>query len=267
MRKVHQWSLKADDVKALEDYLEQQGFWNYAVEKTAYSLVVKIFTNDDAFIKKLVEQFRLEIIEHKVLEEKDWHAYLEMKPFFVAPGVIVDPTCKLRHKKGETLIKIWPSAAFGTGDHPTTKLAAQLIVENLHSIKSLLDVGCGTGILAIIAKKLGVQRVVAVDNDPVALEVAREFAARNRVKIDFLLSDLLSHVEATFDMVVANISTFFCIKLLGQIGKVSRKGTIVILSGIAEGEDEAVVEFAQSQNFEIIEKRGLEAWKAIMVRI
>lgn len=87
-----------------------------------------------------------------------------------------------------------PSAAFGTGDHPTTKLVAQLMYNYLKSGDRVLDVGCGTGILSIIAKKLGAKKVVAVDNDPTAVEIASEFSRINRVRIEVKLSNLLDNV-------------------------------------------------------------------------
>ncbi len=267
MIKVHEWHLRVQDVDGCEFFLEKNGFWNYAVEKTAYSVIVKIFTNDEAFVMKVAEETGAQIIGHSLSEPKDWYVYLDMKPFYVAPNVVVDPTCKLRKPRGAVLIKMWPSAAFGTGDHPTTKLVAQLMVENIKSINSLLDVGCGTGILAIIAKKLGVEKVVAVDNDSMALEVAKDFAKTNKVDIDLRLSDLLSAVDEIFDMVVANINTVFCLRLMEQVHKVSHKNTLMILSGIPENEGETVVDFAKSQGFDVIGERGFDGWKAFLMRI
>ncbi|AEH51004.1 50S ribosomal protein L11 methyltransferase [Pseudothermotoga thermarum] len=267
MNKVHEWIIEVDDFQPLEQYFESIGFWNYAVEKTAYSLFIKIYTEDESFVESLLKRSNAKLIEHRVLEPKDWFVYLELKPFQIAPGVIVDPTGKLKGIKGATVVKMWPSAAFGTGDHPTTKLAAQLMVENIEKIRSLLDVGCGTGILAIIAKKLGVEKVVAVDNDSTALQVAEEFCKLNKVKINLVLSDLLSSVEDKFDMVVANINTLLCVKLLEQIDKVSHKDTLVVLSGIPNDEMELVLDFALSKNFEIISVRGMEGWKATLLKI
>jgi ribosomal protein L11 methyltransferase len=158
-----------------------------------------------------------------------------------------------------------PSAAFGTGDHPTTKLVARLMCNYLKSKDRVLDVGCGTGILSIIAKKLGAKKVVAVDNDPIAIEIARRFSRLNRVQIEVKLSDLLENVSGTFDVVVANLTSNLVISLLGQIDRVIHRRSTIIVSGIPSTDAERIKTVAQ-ENFQILEEVELENWKAFAMK-
>ena len=97
-----------------------------------------------------------------------------------------------------------PGRAFGTGAHPTTRLALELLAEQPRG--SLLDAGCGSGVLAIAAARLGFRPVIAGDNDPEAVEVARENAARNGVDLDLRALDAVTGDLPAADVVVANIA-------------------------------------------------------------
>jgi ribosomal protein L11 methyltransferase len=104
-------------------------------------------------------------------------------------------------------IVIEPKMAFGTGDHPTTSLCLEAVDTYLgaHPGASVLDVGTGTGVLAIAARRLGAGRVVGTDNDPVAVELARENGAQNGTPEVAFSGDALENVAGSFDLVVANI--------------------------------------------------------------
>lgn len=264
-KKAIEWLLSCPDPEGIEEFLLGLNFLNFAIEVTKDGTFIRVYSDNEELLSALQSRFGCTPIEKRVSQERDWFAYLHLKPFEIAPNVWVDPTH--RFKKNAVIIKMKPSAAFGTGDHPTTKLVARLMYNYLRSKDSVLDVGCGTGILAIIAKKLGARRVVAVDNDPTAVEIAKRFSRINRVKIDVRLSNLLENVSERFDLVVANLTTNLVISLLEQIGKVTKSGSILIVSGIPVVDSEKIKLAAKGENFELLEEVESEGWKAFAMKI
>jgi len=134
-----------------------------------------------------------------------------------------------------------PGMAFGTGTHPTTSLCLAGL-SDLLAVRpgaSVLDVGTGSGLLAIAAAKLGAQPVVASDNDPIAVEVARENAARNGVTIR-LTVDPLERITGAFDLVLANILANTLVELARQIAAKLAPGGVVLLSGILGPQEDEV---------------------------
>ncbi|HYV44585.1 MAG TPA: 50S ribosomal protein L11 methyltransferase [Myxococcaceae bacterium] len=132
-----------------------------------------------------------------------------------------------------TKLVIEPKMAFGTGDHPTTSLCLETVDLFLRDnpAASVLDVGTGTGVLAIAARKLGAGRVVGLDNDPTSVELARENAALNRAENVELSGKTLEQVEGTFDLVVANILANTLVELAPLIvpkvaGRLSLSGVL-----------------------------------------
>jgi len=148
---------------------------------------------------------------------------------------------RARPGPGTVTVEIDPSMAFGTGTHATTKLCLRAIMRILHEGPGVevLDVGCGTGVLAIAAVKLGAAGAVGVDTDPVALRVARANVRKNGVRVK--ISSLpVGRVRGRFGLVVANILSGELLRLAPALfGKVGPGGRLV-LSGILDGEAERV---------------------------
>jgi ribosomal protein L11 methyltransferase len=139
------------------------------------------------------------------------------------------------------VVRLDPGAAFGTGTHPTTRLCLAWLDETLRAGASVLDYGCGSGILAITAAKLGAGAVVGVDIDPQALEVARANSGANGVHASYTDSHGLSQRATTFDVVLANILSN-PLKLLASVlvARVAPRGSLV-LSGILQPQARAVI--------------------------
>jgi len=142
---------------------------------------------------------------------------------------------------GAAEIVLDPGMAFGTGSHPTTSLCLAALCDLLAQRPgaSVFDVGTGSGLLAIAARKLGAGRVAANDNDPKAVEVARENAARNGAAVEIVL-DPLERVGGTFDVVVANILANTLVELAPAIAGKLAPGGVVLLSGILVGQEAEV---------------------------
>lgn len=136
-----------------------------------------------------------------------------------------------RSPRGSVRVVVEPKMAFGTGDHPTTALCLEAVDAYLsgHPGASVLDVGTGTGVLAIAAKKLGAGRVVALDNDPTSVQLARECARTNGVRVQ-VSGKTLGAVSGRFDLVVANILANTLIELAPRIA--ARVGDRLLLAGI-----------------------------------
>lgn len=155
------------------------------------------------------ENFRFQW--HGIREEKwaeSWKAHF--KPIHATSRIVIRPPWEeYQGKKGEMIITIDPGMAFGTGTHPTTQMCLQALEELIPVFAhppSVLDFGTGSGILAIAAEKLGADRILALDVDPVAIQCARKNAALNRLKdrIDFRISPARS-LRQRFGVVVANL--------------------------------------------------------------
>ncbi len=169
-----------------------------------------------------------------------------------AGGLWVGPPWDLP-PAGEPSVVIDPGRAFGTGAHPTTRACLELLTPRAPS--SLLDAGCGSGVISIAAALLGFEPVIAVDSDPVAVEVTKENAARNGVRIDAQLLDALADPLPSADLVVANIELGIVESLLFR-----RPAAHAITSGYLAGE------LPRAPGWIAVESIELEGWAAHVFR-
>ncbi len=186
----------------------------------------------------------------------EWKKYF--KPQRVSDFVVIKPTWEdYSPEKDDVVIEIDPGMAFGTGTHETTRMCIAMLEEYMDSGASVLDIGCGSGILSVAAAKLGAGSVLALDLDSVAVEVAGKNVRLNDVqdKVSVIRSDIVTEVPADkkFDVVVANIISDVIIRLNESVLKYIKKPGIYICSGIiAERLDEVLAS---------LNKRGLRAIK------
>ncbi len=143
--------------------------------------------------------------------------------------------------EGAAEVVLDPGMAFGTGSHPTTSLCLSALSDLLagRSGASVLDVGTGSGLLAIAARKLGAGRVRGNDNDPVAVEVARENAARNGVEVE-LSAEPLARIDGRYDLVVANILANTLVELAPDVAAHLAPGGVAVVSGILGPQEDEV---------------------------
>lgn len=195
------------------------------------------------------------------IETQDWATKwrenfppLAIGPFLIVPTweeVPSDATDK-------TVLKLDPGLAFGTGQHPTTRLCLELLAQELEGQAdvSLLDVGCGSGILSIAAAKLGA-RVVASDLDLWCIEATQENAVLNGVgaQIEAKLVADLGWVRTPFPFVVANLMSDLLIRLAPELSRVTQAGGTLIVSGISSPRADDVQGALESAGFEMLDKR------------
>lgn len=173
----------------------------------------------------------------------DWsHGWKQwFRPFAIVPGITVTPSWENYFpSKGESVITLDPGMAFGTGLHPTTKLCAKAIWNAARKgASSLVDVGTGSGLLALVGRKAGIKRIVAVETDTDARRVAQENLATNDAD-DIRIADSLTQVTGEFDVVVANILLSTLIHLSGELIGHTSKGGRLILSGITPDQEAGI---------------------------
>lgn len=194
------------------------------------------------FIAELHEPFAVEYSIEPV-EKLDW--VNEWKKYVPAvrfgQSLVVCPQDEeIDPVPGQHIVRIDPQLAFGTGAHETTRLMITALVEQFESseVDSLLDVGCGSGILSIVAKKFGVAKVVGLDNKQRAYDVSIRNAKVNDVDIRFSTEDLSEH-QGQYQIVVANIISSVIISLWKDLKRCVLPGGILLISGIlAEEKDE-----------------------------
>ena len=206
-------------------------------------------------------------------EDKDWINNWKtfFKPFRAAENIVIKPTWEEYEKENEEdiLIEIDPGIAFGTGSHETTKLCIQALDKYVQEGDSVLDVGCGSGILSIAALKLGAGHATAIDIDEVAVKVAAENMAVNKIsptQYDLYDGDLITNsymkVRAGLghDIVVANILADVIIPLTDIVRPHLKKGGLYITSGIINTKEEEVRKALEKNGFEIVAIEHMKEW-------
>ena len=187
------------------------------------------------------------------VEDADWVRLTQsqFEPIHIGTNIWVVPSWHVAPDPNGLILELDPGLAFGTGSHPTTRLCMEWLEAHPAPDKSVLDYGCGSGILAMVAKKLGSQDVAGVDIDPQAIESARANAERNNVAIDFYLPDTFAasgnerHAGGKFDIVVANILSS-PLKLMAPMlaGRVADGGSLVLSGVLARQADEVAAAYA-----------------------
>lgn len=189
-------------------------------------------------------------LETSFLKDTDWSEKWKkglgpIKVKYRGASITVKPTWhKLKRAPDEIIIDIDPGMAFGTGGHATTKMCLKSILRLVKGAclpkgPSILDVGTGTGVLAIAAVKLGFSKAVGTDIDKVALKVARKNAGLNRTKLSLSAKDL-SGVPGRYDIVAANILAGELTRLSRSLNDRIKPGGFLILSGILDSEQAAI---------------------------
>jgi ribosomal protein L11 methyltransferase len=181
----------------------------------------------------------------RAVDDADWVRLTQsqFEPIHIGKNIWVVPSWHDAPDPGALVLELDPGLAFGTGSHPTTRLCMEWLEAHPAPGKTVLDYGCGSGILAMVARKLGAGEVAGVDIDPQAIESARANAERNGCQIAFYVPDdfsASSHAGQRFDTVVANILSS-PLKLMAPMlsGRVAPGGHL-ILSGVLERQAEEV---------------------------
>ncbi len=202
----------------------------------------KIFNNEDILYNKVKENIRWNSIWKK------FHKPIRIKPFFILPSFR-----SVKTPKGYIRVIIKPSFAFGTGSHATTKLCITFLKKYLQKGWKVLDLGTGTGILAICAEKLGASEIYAVDVDELALKEAKNNLKTNKCK-KINVERSITELNNYFDLCVCNIVYHELVKLKPFIEKTLVENGLLILSGLLDNQEKDILEH-YIDGFNLIDKK------------
>ena len=208
------------------------------------------------------------------INEEDWaNSWKEFyKPFKVGKIVIVPAWEKYEADEDEIIVTMDPGMAFGTGTHETTRLIIGLLQKYVRQGMSLLDVGTGSGILAICGAKLGAVDCRAYDIDPMSVRVANENIRESGLedRIVCAQSDLLKQAEniaGGYDVICANIVADIIIRMTPDVSPFMSEKTVLLASGIITERADDVVECFEKNGFKIVERAEDNGWCALAVML
>jgi len=246
--------------------------------------IIAYFPNDRSFPKKgrEIQLFLTSISQiqasafnfhHRIIQEEKWAEKWKdnFKPLRITPRVVVKPPWEeYARQRGELVIEIDPGMAFGTGTHPSTQMCIQALEEAVRSspdFSSMLDVGTGSGILSIAARKLGLGHVWAVDIDPVAIDNARKNALANHIHrgLAFRVGSL-DGLRRKFDIVVANLLPQELLGIAPLLPKRMSSGGILIVSGLLRRQKKEILSAFSEHGLEIFRSLGSKGWACLVLR-
>ncbi len=273
------------DPKDIHELLEKKNAydWDY-VDESVLQLEnerpsVTVYRDDREeeyeFLSGLSEKLKAEIpgctTESRVVCDDDWKDKWKeyFKPAKITQRLVVKPTWEDYEKKeDELVIEIDPGMAFGTGTHETTSLCLELIEEYIKPGDYVLDVGCGSGILAIAAGLLGAEEVLGIEIDPVAVEIGKSNVELNGLSenVRVVYGDLTKGIDFKADLVAANLMADIVKILSGDVAKHIKPGGVYISSGILAELADDVGSVIEKCGFEIEEVRVKGEWCAIAAK-
>ena len=230
---------------------EDLGSWEYVISNKP---------NED-WSKKWKEKWDITRVSDKIVIVPDWLEYED--------------------KEGEVVIRLEPGCAFGTGTHQTTQLCMKAIEKYMPKGAKMADIGMGSGILAICAKKFGASYVYGCDNDETVIDVAKENAVKNGVAYPPLeggSKSLISgrgalfelntadKITEKFDFVCANILHNVLAEIMGGLKNIMNKDAIMVLSGILDEKKPIVLDAIKKWDLELIEEAHQDQWVALIVK-
>jgi ribosomal protein L11 methyltransferase len=208
-------------------------------------------------------------ISFNELPDQDWHEKwrANFKSFAIGQRLLVVPPWDIPDSGPRLTLVIHPGQAFGTGQHASTQLCLQYLSKQEKLPPAMLDVGCGSGILAIAYLKMGGKQATAIDIDPLALEEAHHNAVRNQVRDRLRLSDsLLVDLSDKFPLVAANLTALDLINLAQPLAERLQDGGVMLCSGILSSQVPAVLAAFRSRNLALEEQNCLDEWSSLVLR-
>jgi len=251
--------------------LAETGFESF--EQT--SLGVIGYCQEDFFDEKIVRQvidnlmnkpqvkFRIDKIE-----DKNWNEIWEQnffKPINIDNKVFIRSSKEKTPQNFDYEIIINPKQSFGTGGHETTSMIISQMLDMDFTKKNVLDLGCGTAVLSILAAKMGAKNITAIDIDKWAVENSLENIAENQVVVETILGDINTVKERKFDVIFANINRNILLELIPFFSQMVENKGIVILSGFLEQDIKILEQKANQHNFYIYEKKIKNEWVMLTI--
>lgn len=242
----------------------------YVVDNRFANTKLNIIFNNLKEFTENENEFMYEIFTAKCNDE-DWQD--EWKKYFhtvnITDNIVIKPSWdEYEPSDNEIVVEIDPGLAFGTGTHETTSLCVEFLEKYAQNKKKLLDIGCGSGILMLIGKKLGVEKVVGIDIDEKVNDVVLENFSKNGINENFqiIIGNLVDDVNEKYDLIVSNILVDVLEKLLEDIEKILEKDATVIFSGILNEKEEAFLKKAKNYNLKQIDRKEKNNWVSLVFK-
>lgn len=253
----------ADD-GLIDSYGEKVVIKAYFSSRKAEELKSKLDSEFQIFLNHIPE-YSVRIRDDS--EWKDnWKKYY--KAFKISDRVIVKPAWEDYLPQGnEVVVELEPGMAFGTGTHETTRMCASLLDELVKGNEKVLDLGCGTGILGIIAAKLGAKEVTCVDIDDAAYKACRENVMKNNVSdvVHVIHGELKDLEIEKYDIIVVNIIADIILSLLPDLRKYSSDRTNILLSGIISDRREEIINAVNENGYHMVKENREGEWVAMQI--
>ena len=258
------------DINVLEHKGEVAVVKAYFSEEDNIEEILKYVEEKIEELKSLGLDLGLAKVESEKMFEEDWANNWKKyyKPTKVSESIVVKPIWEeYEAKENELVLELDPGMAFGTGTHETTRMCIQSLEKYVEENSTVFDVGCGSGILAIAAAKLGSKKAVGVDLDPVAVESAKENVGYNKLdNIEILYGNLVDVIEGKADIVVANIIAEVICILTEDVKRVLKSDGYFITSGIIHDRVDMVTKKLEETGFEVIEINKDGEWNCIVAK-
>lgn len=230
-------------LKEQRELLKSRGLSDEELGSWEFSYAEK--ENED-WSKKWKEKWDVTHVSDRITVVPDWIEY--------AP-----------QRSDEVIIKLEPGCAFGTGTHSTTQLCMKAIEKYMPDNADIADIGMGSGILAICAKKSGAKYAYGCDNDETVIDVAKENAIKNNVECVFELNTA-DKITKQFDFVLANILHNILAEIMGDLKAIMKDGAYMVLSGILDEKKSVVLDAIKKHNLELVEEMHQNQWVALVVK-
>lgn len=255
----------------LAAFLADLEFETFVPDESGLTAYVRKDLYNPAAIEALLSDFPIETefkVEETVIEGEDWNKEWEQnyyEPIVISDRCVIRSTFHKESPKGEIEIIIDPKMAFGTGHHSTTAAMVTLLLDEPMAGQSVIDMGTGTGILAILCKKLGAKHVTGVEIDPYALENAEENGELNGVKVNWICGDAgaLKNLEAA-DYFLANINRNVILSDISSYCKKLKEGGKLLLSGFYDIDLEQVKSAAEAEGLRMMNKIVDNEWVGVV---
>ncbi len=249
-----------------------------AKDRTTSLIHIYISECDNALeaVEYLKEHLTAANIENSVesigVNDADWNE--NWKKYFhtteIGEKLVIVPSWEsYDNKNGRVVLNIDPGAAFGTGTHATTSLCLSLLESQIKNGTKMLDIGTGSGILAIASSLLGAETAIGVDIDAQSVKTAKENAEINKVenKCEFIVGDLADKISGKFQVICANIVADVIIKLFDNVKNFMTDDGVLIISGIIDIRKEDVLNSAAAHGFKVLKENYKENWCAFTLGI
>lgn len=267
--------ISSDIVEELDQDEKDWDFIDYPLLNSKEGVfALRVYPENMEDAKNLKDDLSEKNLGQCLIEEKDdedwannWKKYY--KPLEIGEKLAIVPEWEAYDNNKRIVIKINPGMAFGTGTHESTYMCLELLERYVKRDDEIFDIGCGSGILAIAALKLGAKRALAVDIDDKCIDASHENASLNNIedKMDIKKGNLLDVVKGRANLIVSNIIAEIIVDEIKNLKNHMDKGGIFITSGIIKERRQMVIDALEENGFEIIDELEKNNWVAIVGRL